>query len=134
MRPRLNSGEVETCCRQSYPGGWHSSQNGLNNTVFLSERSVKGKSDCGHFDLARVRIRCQAIPALNAHAIRSVGKAIRLRSLYDKVRPSLALGEMGVHLLTEGTLGRGVNPSGTTVPARGWSRMRSRPLVDVALT
>jgi hypothetical protein len=36
----------------------------------------------------------------------------------------------------EGTLGRGVNPPGTTVPARGrdWARMRSRPSVDVALT
>jgi hypothetical protein len=39
-----------------------------------------------------------------------------------------------VRLLTEGTLRRGVNPSGTTVPARGWARMRLRPLVDVALT
>jgi hypothetical protein len=37
-----------------------------------------------------------------------------------------------VHLLTEGTLGRGVNPSGTTVLTRGWARMRSRPLVDEA--
>jgi hypothetical protein len=102
----------------------------VNSVVFLSKWSVKGRSDCGHFDLARVRIRCQAIPALNAHAIRSVGKAIRPRSLYDKVRLSLALGETGVRLLTEGTLGRGVNPSGTTVPARGRARMGSRPLVD----
>jgi hypothetical protein len=66
-----------------------------------------------------VRIRCQAIPALNAHAIWSVGKAIWPRSLHDKVRPSLASGETGVRLPTEGTLGRGVNPSGTTVLARG---------------
>jgi hypothetical protein len=110
----------------------------VNNIVFLSERSVKGRSDCGHFDLADrvtcVRIRCQAIPALNARAIRSVGKAIRTRSLHDKVRPSLALGETRVCLLTEGTLGRGVNSSGTTVLARGWARMRSRPLADEALT
>jgi hypothetical protein len=74
LRPRLNSGEVVT---QLYPGGWQSSRNGVNSVVFLSEWSVKGRSDCGHFDLAdkgaRVRIRCQAIPALNAHAIRSVG-------------------------------------------------------------
>jgi hypothetical protein len=61
----------------------------VNGAVFLSERSVKGgRSDRGHFDLAdrgtRVRIKCQAIPALNVHAIRSVGKAIRTRSLYDK--------------------------------------------------
>jgi hypothetical protein len=40
---------------------------------------------------------------------------------------------MGVRLLTEGTLGRGVNPPGTTVLARGWARGRSRPLVDEAL-
>jgi hypothetical protein len=52
LRPRLNSGEVETCCRQFYPGGWHSSRSGANSVVFLSERSVKGRSDCGHFDLA----------------------------------------------------------------------------------
>jgi hypothetical protein len=43
------------------------------------------------------------------HTIRSVGKAIRSRSLCDKVRLSLALGETGVRLLTEGTLGQGVN-------------------------
>jgi hypothetical protein len=52
LRPRLNSGEVVTCCRQFYPSGWHSSRNGVNSVVSLSERSVKGRSDCGHFDLA----------------------------------------------------------------------------------
>jgi hypothetical protein len=52
LRPRLNSGEVVTYCCQFYPGGWHSSRNGVNSAVFLSERSVKGRSDCGHFDLA----------------------------------------------------------------------------------
>jgi hypothetical protein len=77
-------------------------------------------------------MRCQAIPALNAHAIRSVGRAIRPRSLHDKVCPSWASGEPKVRLLTEGTLGRGVNPSGTNVLARGWARMRSCPLVDEA--
>jgi hypothetical protein len=51
------------------------------------------------------------------------GKVIRPR-LYDKVCPSLALGEPGVHPLPEGTLGRGVNPLGTTVLARGWARAR----------
>jgi hypothetical protein len=112
----------------------------VNSVVFLSERSVKGRSDCDHFDLAdsgtRVRIRCQAIPALNAHAIRSVGKAIWLRSLHDKVCPSWALVEPRVRPLPEEALGRGVNPFGTTVPARGrgWDRMRSRPLVDEAQT
>jgi hypothetical protein len=73
---------------------------------------------------ARVRIRCQAISALNAHAIRSFGKAIWPRSLYDKVCPSLASGESGVRLLPEEVLGRGVNPSGTTVLARGQARAR----------
>ena len=64
------------------------------------------------------------IPALNAHAIWSVGKAIRSRSLRDKVRPSLALSDTGLRLLTEGTLGRGVNLPGTIVCARGCARMR----------
>jgi hypothetical protein len=72
------------------------------------------------------------IPALNAHAIRSVGKAIRTRSLHDKVCPSCASDEPRVRLLTEGTLGRGVNSSGTTALARGWARMRSRPSIDKA--
>jgi hypothetical protein len=137
LRPRLNSGEVVT---HLYPGGWHSNRNGVNSVVFLSERSVKGRSDCGHFNLAdrgtRVRIRCQAIPALNAHAIWSVGKAIWPRSLHDKVCPSWASGKPRVRPLPEEALERDVNPSGTTVPARGrgWARMRSRPLVDEALT
>jgi hypothetical protein len=52
LRPRLNSGEVMTFCCQLYPGGWHNSRNWVNSVVFLSERSVKGRSDCGHFDLA----------------------------------------------------------------------------------
>jgi hypothetical protein len=81
-------------------------------------------------------IRCQAIPALNAHAIRSVGRAIRPRSLHDTVCPSWASGEPRVRSLPEEALGRGVNPPGTTVPVRGrgWARMRLRPLVDEALT
>jgi hypothetical protein len=74
------------------------------------------------------------IPALNAHAIRSVGEAIWPRSLHDKVCPSLDSGEPRVHPLPEDALGRGVNPSETTVLVRGWARMRSRPLVDEALT
>jgi hypothetical protein len=40
LRPRLNSGEVVT---QFCPGGWHSSRNGVNSAVFLSEQSVKGE-------------------------------------------------------------------------------------------
>jgi hypothetical protein len=49
LRPRLNSWEIVT---QFYPGGWHSSRNGVNSAVFLSEWLVKGQSDCSHFDLA----------------------------------------------------------------------------------
>jgi hypothetical protein len=84
----------------------------------------------------RVRIRCQAIPALNAHAIRSVGKAIWPRLLYDKVCPRLASGEPGVRPLPEEASGRVVNPSGTTCsyPRPGSGEMRSRPLSDEALT
>jgi hypothetical protein len=79
----LGSGEAEIpmapeaglgCC-QPHPGGWHSSRSNAGGAVFLSGRSVEGRSDCGHFGLvdwkARVRIRCQAILALNAPAIRS---------------------------------------------------------------
>jgi hypothetical protein len=39
------------CCR-SYPGGWHNSRSEASDAVFLSGRSVKGRSDCGHFGLA----------------------------------------------------------------------------------
>jgi hypothetical protein len=79
---------------------------------------------------------CVTIPALNAHVIRSVGRAIQPRSLHNKVCPSWASGEPRVRSLPEEALGRGVNPPGTTVPARGrgWAQMRSRPLVDEALT
>jgi hypothetical protein len=49
LRPRPNSWEIVT---RFYPDGWHSSRSGANSAVFLSDRSVKGRSDCGHFDLA----------------------------------------------------------------------------------
>jgi hypothetical protein len=52
------------------------------------------------------------------------GKAVWPRPLYDKVYPSFASGELRVHPLPEGTLGRAVNPYGTTVLARGWARVR----------
>jgi hypothetical protein len=82
---------------------------------------VKGRRDCGHFDLAdcsaRVRMRCHAIFALNAPAIRSVGKAIWPRLLHDEACPSWASGELRVRSLPEEALGRDVNSSGTTVPA-----------------
>jgi hypothetical protein len=72
----------------------------------------------------RVRIRCQAIPALNAHTIWSVGKAIWPRLLHDKVCPSLASGEPRVRPLPEEALGRGVKPAGSAFVARGGARAR----------
>jgi hypothetical protein len=101
---------------------------------------VKGRSDCGHFDLAdlgtRVRIRCQAILALNAHAIRSVGEAIWPRLLLDEACSSWASGVPRARPLPEEALGRDVTSSGATVPARGWARARRdcAPWVDEALT
>jgi hypothetical protein len=81
----LGSGEAElpvapeaglSCC-QPHPGGWHSSRSRAGGAVFPSGQSVEGRSDCGHFGPVDcgpcVRIRCQAILALNAPAIRSVG-------------------------------------------------------------
>jgi hypothetical protein len=101
--------EAELGRCQPYPGGWHSSRSGASGAVFLSDRSVKGRSDCGHFDLAdcgaRVRIRCQAIFALNASAIRSVGKAIWPRLLHDEACASWASGELRVRRLPEEALG-----------------------------
>jgi hypothetical protein len=44
--------EAELGCCQSHPGGWHSGQSGASGAVFLSGWSVKGRSNCGHFDLA----------------------------------------------------------------------------------
>jgi hypothetical protein len=61
---------------------------------------------------ARVRIRCQAVLALNAPAIRSVGVAIWPRLLLREACPNWALGESVVRPLLEGTLGRDVNPPG----------------------
>jgi hypothetical protein len=52
------------------------------------------------------------------------GKVIWPRLLYDKVCLSLASCEPGVRLLPEEALGRGVNPSGTTVLARGRAWVR----------
>jgi hypothetical protein len=64
------------CC-QPHPGRWHSSRSSAGGAVFLLGQSVEGRSDCGHFGLvdwrACIRIRCQAILALNAPAIQSVG-------------------------------------------------------------
>ena len=61
----------------------------------------------------RIKCTCDAVG----------GKAIWSRLLYDKVCPSLASGEPEVRPLLEEVLGRGVNPSGTTVLARGRARV-----------
>jgi hypothetical protein len=127
----LGSGEAEIpmapeaglgCC-QPHPGGWHSSRSSAGDAVFLSGRSVDGRSDCGHFGLvdwrARVRIRCQVILALNAPTIRSAGEAIWPRLLLREACPNRASGESKVRPLLEETLGRGANLPWSTVPARG---------------
>jgi hypothetical protein len=44
--------EAELDCCRFHPGGWHGSRSRASGAVFLSDRSVKGRSDCGHFDLA----------------------------------------------------------------------------------
>jgi hypothetical protein len=145
-RPKVERGGASccawgwTCCCQPCPGGWHYSRSGVSDAVFLSDRSAKGRSDCGHFDLAdwgtRVRISCQAIPALNASAIRSVGEVIWPRLLLEEACPSWASGVPRVRPPPEEALGRDVTSSGTTVPAQGWARARRDrvPWVDEALT
>jgi hypothetical protein len=132
----LGSGEAEIpmapeaglgCC-QPHPGRWHSSRSSAGGAVFLSGQSVEGRSDCSHFGLvdwrACVRIRCQAILASNAPAIRSVGVAIWPRLLLREAFPSWASGESKVCPLLEETLRRGVNLPWSIVPARGWARVR----------
>jgi hypothetical protein len=74
-----------------------------------------------------VRIRRQASPPFNAPAKRSVGEAVWPRLLHNEACPSWASGEPRGRLPSEEGLGRGVNSSGTTVPTRGWARVRSRP-------
>jgi hypothetical protein len=65
-------------------------------------------------------MRCQAILALNAPAIRSVGVAIWPRLLLE----GWASGEPKVCPLLEGALGRDVNPPGSAALVRGWARAR----------
>jgi hypothetical protein len=112
------------CC-QPHSVEWHNSRSGADGAVFLSGRLVERRSDCGHFGSvdgrARVRIRFQAILALNAPAIRSVDVAIRPRLLLGK---DWALGEPKVCPLLEGALGRDVDPPGSAALARGWARAR----------
>jgi hypothetical protein len=115
--------EAGLSCCQPHPGGWHNSQSSAGGAVFLSGQSVEGRSDCGQFGLvdwrARVRIRCQAILALNAPAIRSAGEAIWPRLLLREACPNRASGESKVCQLLEEILGRGANLPCSTVPARG---------------
>jgi hypothetical protein len=66
-------------------------------------------------------IRCQAILALNAPAIWSVGVAIWPRLLLCE---DWASGEPRVRPLLEGALGRDANPPGSAAFARGWARAR----------
>jgi hypothetical protein len=117
--------EAELGCSQPLSVEWHSSRSGAGGAVFLSGRSVEPRSDCGQFGSvdwrARVRIRCQAVLALNAPAIWSVGVAIRPRLLLGE---DWASGEPKVCPLLEGALGRDVNPPGSATLARGWDRAR----------
>jgi hypothetical protein len=112
--------EAGLSCCQPHSVKWHSSRSDAGDTVFLSGWSVERRSDCGHFGSvdcrARVRIRCQAILALNAPAKRSVGVAIWPRLLLCE---DWASGEPKVYPLLEGALGRDVNPPGSTAFARG---------------
>ena len=78
-------------------------------------------------------LRCQAILALNAPAIRSVVVAIWPMLLLGE---DWASGEPKVCQLLEGALGRDVNPLGSAALARGCARARRDrvPWVDRALT
>jgi hypothetical protein len=51
-RPPPVAPEAGLSCCQPHPSGWHSSRRGASSAVFRSGRSVEGRSDCGHFDLA----------------------------------------------------------------------------------
>jgi hypothetical protein len=73
-------------------------------------------------------MRRQAILALNAPVMWSVGEAVWSRLLHNEACLSRASGEPRGCPLLEEALGRGVNSSRTTAPARGWARARLRPL------
>jgi hypothetical protein len=98
LRPRVGRGRA-SCCAQgwtrllSVSPWWVAQQSERGERCCFPVRSVSERAKwLGHFDLAdwdtRVRIRCQAIFALNASAIRSVGKAIWPRLLLDEAYPS----------------------------------------------
>jgi hypothetical protein len=123
------------CC-QPHSVEWHSSRSGAGGAVLSSGRSVERRSDCGHFGSvdwrARIRIRCQAILALNASTVRSVGVAIWPRLLLGE---DWASGEPKVCPLLEGGLGRDVNPPGSAAlcPRLGSGEARSCPLSGPSL-
>jgi hypothetical protein len=126
--------EAGLSCCQPHLGRWHNSRSGAGDAVFLSGKSVEGRSDCGHFGPADwgtcVRIRCQTILALNAPAIRSVGEAIWPRLLHREACPSWASGELGVRpLLWGGPRARRESAwVYCSCPRLGSSEARSRPL------
>jgi hypothetical protein len=121
-----------TCC-QSLPW-WLTRQSERSKRrcfPVTSDSKEEGRSDCVHFRLADlgacVRIRRQASPVFNVPAKRSVGEAVWPRLLHNEACLSRASGEPRGRPLSEEALERGVNLSGTTVPTRGWARVRSRP-------
>jgi hypothetical protein len=126
MAPRAGLG----CC-QPHSIEWLSSRSGAGDAVLLSDRSVKRRSDCGHFGAvdwrACVRIKVSGTFALNAPAIWSVGVAIWPRLLLGE---DWASGGPKVCPLLEGVLGRDVDPPGSAALARGWARVR-RPILDL---
>jgi hypothetical protein len=116
-------------CRP-HSGEWHDSRSWAGGAVFLSGRLVERRSDCGHFGSvdwrARVRVRCQAILALNGPAIWSVGVAIWPRLLLWRAD--------GVSVAWGGPRARR-EPSGVgcLCPRLGSGEARSCPLSGLSL-
>jgi hypothetical protein len=123
------------CC-QPHSVEWHNSRSGAGDAVLLLGRSVERRSDYGHFGSidwrARVRIRCPAILALNASAIRSVGVAIWPRLLLGE---DWASGEPKVCPLLEGgpRARRESSGVGCPCPRLGSGKARSCPLSGPSL-
>jgi hypothetical protein len=128
--------EARLGCCQPHSVEWHSSRSDTGGAVFLSGRSVERRSDCGHFGSvdwrARVRIRCQAILALNAPAIWLVGVAIWPRLLLGE---DWASGEPKACPLLEGgpRARRGSSGVGFPCPRLGSGEARSCPLSGPSL-
>jgi hypothetical protein len=123
------------CC-QLHSVEWHNSRSGVGGAILSSSRSVVRRSDCGHFGSvdwrARVRIRCQAILALNSSAVRSVGVAIWPRLLLGE---DWASGEPKVCPLLEGgpRARREYSGVGCPCPRLGSGEARSCPLSGPSL-